>query len=250
MKLKGLIKKVLVLSIILTTVSVGYAQNVQEPSVIKTSSELIKEEVPTIVEFNLEIETRDKNSNKAIEENKAITTKVINAIKSEIDQSKGDLITTQNFSLNPQYVYKDKKSLLDSYLVRNSVKVRVKGINKIGIIIDKAVLNGASRVNGIKFKLENENNACNELYVKAAQNALNKAKIIAKGVNAEVIGISKINSACYIENNTGRVYSAKAMLNSNAVESSLRTTSDSRSTVIEPGVIKIRAIIDGEFKIK
>lgn len=217
--------------------------------IISTFSEVEKEFMPDYANISISIETTDKNSLKASEENKIKTKNIINVINTKLNTQKGDKLSTANFVVYPNYNNNGRNII--SYTCRNTVVVKLKDLAKTGQIIDLAINNGAAKINNVTFDVENEQNMCNELLPEAINNTKIRAGIIAKGLNLQINGVSKVSSSCYVQNSSNIITYAnarKAASMDMASGSNFETATS--STPIEPKAIKVRASVNVDYKIK
>lgn len=217
--------------------------------IISTFSEVEKEFMPDYANISISIETTDKNSLKASEENKIKTKNIINVINTKLNTQKGDKLSTANFVVYPNYNNNGRNII--SYTCRNTVVVKLKDLAKTGQIIDLAINNGAAKINNVTFDVENEQNMCNELLPEAINNTKIRADIIAKGLNLQINGVSKVSSSCYVQNSSNIITYAnarKAASMDMASGSNFETATS--STPIEPKAIKVRASVNVDYKIK
>lgn len=85
-------------------------------------------------------------------------------------------IQTSGFSVNPNYVYSDARDAngyqlppkINGYQVYNTVTVRVRDLNSLGSVLDKAVNVGANTINGVSFSVADPS----KLYDEARKAAL------------------------------------------------------------------------------
>lgn len=218
--------------------------------IISTFSEVEKEFMPDYVNISISIETTDKNSLKASEENKIKTKNIINVINTKLNTQKGDKLSTANFVVYPNYNNNGRNII--SYTCRNTVVIKLKDLAKTGQIIDLAINNGAAKINNVTFDVENEQNMCNELLPEAINNTKIRAGIIAKGLNLQINGVSKVNSNCYVQSpsNYATYANAKMARTMSMGASADSVESASNSTPIEPKAIKVRASVNVDYKIK
>jgi len=93
-------------------------------------------------------------------------------------------IQTSNFSVQPQYVYSDKRNengytsppRIDGYQVSNAVTIRVRKLDTLGAVLDKAVTVGANTIDGVRFAVSDTD----ALYEKARKDAIADAKAKAE----------------------------------------------------------------------
>lgn len=239
-------KKLLILSLCLLLVGGAYsiAKDSDGPYV-NASSTVTKDINPNYAEISISVETKNKEADTASKENAEISSAVVNSLKALLDTKKGDSIETVNYNLEPQYLYKDGKSILTGYMVSNTVKIKMRDVKSVSSVIDEAMKSGANRVSNLYFGYDEEAVLCNELYAKATKNAYSQAQSVAKAIGSEVTGARSINTSCGIEgqnNGRYRLYKSSMMADGNAMEAS--------STPIEAKSLKVRATIDGTFNIK
>jgi hypothetical protein len=134
----------------------------------------------------------------------------------------------------PNYDYIEGKQVFRGYEVTNALTVKVKDTSQVGTVIDTAVKNGANRVSGLQFKIEN-----GEFYYQQALSiALHDAQMKAKTI-AETMRLPMLPQPIEIveESNAGPVlYKTVAMAEQNI------------STPIEQGQITISATIRVKFQ--
>lgn len=238
-------KKLLVISICLLIIGGAYSfAKESEGPYVNASSTVTKELSPNYAEINVSVETKAKIAEDASKENAEISSAVVKNLKSILDSKRGDQIETVNYSLNPQYSYKDGKSTLTGYAVSNTVKIKTRDVRSVSAIIDEAMKSGANRVSGLHFGFDEEGLVCNELYAKATKNAYSQAQSVAKAIGSEVTGARNISTSCSIEGQSN--YSYRMYKAAGAVGAAM----DSAETPIEAKTLKVRATINGTFNIK
>lgn len=206
---------------------------------------------PDVVEINISVKTEDSKSlQKATAENKEISDKVYNAIKSMIDTAKGDYVKTSDFNATPVYRYNNSKQIFDKYEVSNSVIVKTKNIEKAGDIIDKAISLGATNINDLVFSISNYDTQCNDLIAIAAQKARTRGDIMAKSAGSYITGIKSMNASCSTSQNRPVQYRLMAKNMAFAGSSADAAAPEMSSTPIQGGVIKIYANLNTSFFVK
>lgn len=206
---------------------------------------------PDVVEINISIKTEDtKSLQNATAENKEISDKVYNALKSMIDTNQGDYVKTSDYSAAPIYKYVSSRRVFDKYQVSNSVIVKTKKISKAGDMIDKAISLGATNVNDLNFSVSNYDLQCNDLIAVAAKKARTRADIMAKSVGSYVTGIKSMDASC--STNLRNTVPYRLMAKNVAFDSAggAPETAEISSTPIQSGVIKIYANLNTGFFVK
>lgn len=91
-------------------------------------------------------------------------------------------ITTANYSIYPEYDYRGNTERLVGYRVNNTVRVKIRDLDRAGDIIDAAVAAAGNdaRVNGLRFDIENDADLVAAAREAAWNDALAKARQLAE----------------------------------------------------------------------
>ncbi len=202
---------------------------------------------PDTAEISFAIKTSDLSSmQKATVLNKEISEKVFSELQSLIDIKNGDYIKTSDFTANPVYSYVNSKKIFEKYEVSNKVIVHTKSIDKLGSMIDNAILKGATNIDNLVFTASNYEAQCNDLISKATIKAKNRAQTVANSLFTTLDGISNLSTSCSLNNGySPRLYMAKNMIADTASESL-----PSANTLISNGLIKLNANVNASFYVK
>lgn len=187
---------------------------------------------PDYAEIQIEIVTQNVEISVAQTENAELTNRVIQALL-QLGIARED-IQTAFFNVSPQYDYIEGKQTFRGYEVRNAISVKVRNINRVGLVIDTAIKNGANRISSLQFKIEDESVYYGKALGLAIQNA-----------NAKVLAIATSLGLTYhpqpieiIEESTGgEMFLKVASFSQEAV-----------STPIEPGLITISARLQVKYQ--
>ncbi len=213
---------------------------------ISANVEKDKDVYPNVAEITFTKENTAKSIETASQENKTAMTAIQTALLAYKDDNTE--IRTGSYSATPNYVYKNNKKQLTGYTVVNSVTVKTKSTEKLGKMIDAAILAGADRVGSLSFAYQNDGTICRDLITQATGEAQDIAKLTAKTTNQVVKGVKYIKTGCYIEQSNSmnyRNFSAKSMAFGSA-----DTAEAMPETTITPGKIKVRANVSAEFYVK
>ncbi|ALC86858.1 hypothetical protein AM499_14270 [Bacillus sp. FJAT-22090] len=187
---------------------------------------------PNYAQIQIEVSTEGKDVRGAQQENANIMNQVIQSLL-QLNIPRED-IQTAAFNVLPQYDYVEGKQIFRGYEVTNALTVKVRDTNKIGSVIDTAVQNGANRVSGIQFKIENADPYYQQALRLALQNAQTKAKTIAETLK---LTLHPQPIEVVEERETGPIlYKSVAMAD------------QTFSTPIEPGQILINAIVKVKYQ--
>lgn len=118
--------------------------------------------------------------------------KVIAAVKAE--KIKNEDITTANYSLAPQYDYKDNISTVSGYNANEQLIIKVRGydkdVNGLSHVIAAASKAGANQVSGLSFDASNINDIKQQARMMAMSDAKSKSKILAAAAGVELEDIT------------------------------------------------------------
>lgn len=214
---------------------------------ISANAEKDKDVYPNVAEITFTKENTAKSIEMASQENKTAMTAIQTALLLYKDDNTE--IRTGSYSATPNYTYKNNKKQLTGYTVINSVTVKTKSTEKLGKMIDAAILAGADRVGSLSFSYQNDGTVCKDLIYQATSEAQDIANLTAKTTNQIIKGVKYISTSCYVQHSNSasyRNFSAK----SSAFGSSSDTAEAMPETTITPGKIKVRANVNAEFYVK
>ncbi|GAB1469664.1 SIMPL domain-containing protein [Chloroflexota bacterium] len=157
---------------------------------------------PDIVYINIGVNTQRENASEAVDINKKQTTAVIQAIKDFGVDAKD--IRTTNFSIWSNPLYDDLGQVKSSnYSVDNTVSVTVRDLDKLGDLLDAAIVAGANSIYSIQFDVEDKTEANKEARAQAVADAKLGAEELAAVTGVELVSIDNIS---YYENGSTPYY--------------------------------------------
>jgi uncharacterized protein len=149
---------------------------------------------PDMAVLDLTVMHEAATARAALDANTAAMAEVLGAMKAE-GIAERDL-QTSNFSIEPKYLYPKNPSdgereppRIVGYIVRNSLTVRVRDLDKVGAILDTSVTLGVNQGGNIAFTNDDPSGALDEARVKAMQDAIAKAKILTETAG---VGLGKV----------------------------------------------------------
>ena len=190
---------------------------------------------PDTAKISIGLVTDGKNSISVQNENTEKMNKVIDYLKKEdIDSAN---IKTSQYNLSPKYEYSKGNAILSGYTLTQSVEVTVRGLSKVGAILDGAVNNGANQINSVSLFIDKPE----ELKNKAREDAVAQAKEKAVGA-AKIAGFRLGRLVSFSENFSGEppVY----------FESMGKGEAASSAPQIEPGSQEVKVSITLTYLIK
>ncbi|MEH7417659.1 SIMPL domain-containing protein [Neobacillus drentensis] len=187
---------------------------------------------PDSASVNLGVITEMKELIPAQQQNSVEMTKVINALKAlGVPQNS---IQTTDFRIDTEYDYEQGKQIFRGYKVIHTIKVKIDDLSLVGKIVDSAVQNGVNSVSNVQFSLKNEESYYLQALALALNNASEKAKTIAATLHVTLNPTP----------NTVVESSSSVQPIHFPVESLAKGFS---STHLEPGQLKVKAVISAEF---
>ena len=127
--MKRILAALAVLCMLFTTAA--FAET--ERGYISANATANKELAPDTVDISIAVVTYDnKSMQKATQQNKELSDKLYNAMKSMINTGNGDYVKTSDFSAQPIYTYSSNKRNFDKSIARNASQARMfRDINTI-----------------------------------------------------------------------------------------------------------------------
>lgn len=105
-------------------------------------------------------------------------------------------ISTSSFSVQPQHSYPQPPSReppkLIGFEVRNSVRITVRELGKLGGLLDKVVQSGANQASGLSFSLADPNKLEGEARAASVKDAIEQAKGVAAAAGLRLTRIMSI----------------------------------------------------------
>ena len=146
---------------------------------------------PDVADLRLGVNITRPTATAARDDAATAMTKVVAAIKAAGVADKD--IQTSMLSLQPVYDYSTNgQGKLTGFQVINVVAVTVRDISKVGDLIDAAVTAGATSVDGVTFRVDNETAAEAQARTAAVADARAKADALATAAGVSIQGVSQI----------------------------------------------------------
>lgn len=120
-----------------------------------------------------------------------IMAKVIEALKAagvkDVD------IQTATLSLQPEYDWSSNSQKLTGYRTDNIVMVTLRDLSKAGETLDAAVDAGATNVNGLSFRVDDQSAVESQARDAAMKDAKSKADALANAAGVNITGVASIS---------------------------------------------------------
>ena len=144
-------------------------------------------------------------------------------------------IRTVNYSLNPNYTYPRDGGTptLAGFTATNSIEATVTDLTMIGRVIDTAIAAGATRIDGIRLMLKDEEPSRNQALRQAGLKAKARAEAIAAGLGAKL----------------GALLSAQESASVVPVPIIAGGAAQTVTTPIQPGTLEIRGDVTVQYEL-
>ncbi|HLC89792.1 MAG TPA: SIMPL domain-containing protein [Patescibacteria group bacterium] len=134
--------------------------------------------IPDIAQISLGIQTDKSTVAQAQQENTDKMNKIIDELKKMGIEAKD--IKTTNYSIYPRYDWTSGTQILRGYAVSQNVTVKIRDLEKVGAIVDRAGNLGANEVGGLNFTIDEPEKLRQDAREIALGNAKEKAEALAK----------------------------------------------------------------------
>jgi uncharacterized protein YggE len=234
MKEKGLfyISILLIIALVVVVFLSNNNSNTNEVSNNNTISVYATGEVdmlPDMGIIELGMETRNENAALATTENADVMNKVVEYIKSLGIEDKD--IVTSNYNIYSNYNQFEDENYME-YVVTNTVTISFKDLTLATKLIDGSIMNGANRVNSVRFTLENPQEAYNNALKLAMEEASKKADLMASNLGKKIKSTKSVQeTSSYYPVYTDATYSKE--MSSTPIESGELKVSASVSIIFE-----------------
>lgn len=214
------------------------APDSNQPTMVVSGNSQIKA-APDMASISLAVVNIQANLSDAQNENNRNTMQLIQALKN-LGLSDRD-VNTVSYNVWPQYHYYDNGKTnnltpeITGYRIQNEIEVTVKDIDKIGIILDAALKNGANNIGSIRFDKANKVADENEALGIAIKNAHSKAVSMASALGMKLGGVVNVSESGF-----------KTILPLNSINFESRIANDAKAmgeVPIQAGQINIEASV-------
>ena len=142
---------------------------------------------PDLAVLGLGVEARGETVSEALADASTAMDAVLGALRSRDIQDRD--VQTRNFNVRPEYEYQEvvqsgarrQVRVLVGYVVSNTVTVKIRDLNSVGVVIDDVVTAGgdATRIDDVGFTVDDQSAYAEELRSKAVADAMAKARHFA-----------------------------------------------------------------------
>lgn len=223
--------KVASVAIVLAFAAASWAQTPSRPASITAVGTTTVSVTPDLARVDVSVVTQAGTAQDATQQNASQAGALITALQNLLGSSGS--IKTINYYLSPVYNNPPpgQSASIIGYMVTNTVEVTLTNLSLVGKTIDTAIQNGANRVQGVSFDLQDRSSIVAQALKSAAASARSQSDAIATGLNVH----------------TGAVLHAIEGVNtSSPVLGAAPTT---QTTPIETGLVMVQASVTLEIAI-
>lgn len=162
--------------------------------------------IPDMALLNLSVSQQAATVREALEQANAAMAKVIETVKAA-DIADDDMQTT-GLNVQPYYVagkYPGGERQQQGYEANNTVNVKIRDLNKLGTVVDKAMASGANGLDQITLTNADLQPLYDAAQKDAVDNALAKAKLLAESAGVSIGRVLRINDAGPMAKTMGRI---------------------------------------------
>ncbi len=178
----------------LTTATAALADNVPSLSLQATGTAT---RTPDMASVQLSVVREAKTASEALRQNSSAMASVLKEMKAQGIEDRD--LRTSNFNIRPIYEQIKKSQRqprtprIIAYQVTNGLSVRVRNLDALGSILDRAVSLGVNSGGGISFGSSQADEAIKEARANAVKAALEKAQTIVDAANISLGRITNIS---------------------------------------------------------
>lgn len=148
------------------------------PGTITVSGEGEVTVAPDIAELSFGVTTGPQTTAKAATDKLSKDMNAIMAAITALGIAEKD-IKTESFYLNPSYDWADGRQRLRGYEATQSLRVKVRDLDKVGDVLTAATNAGANQAGGVNFTMDDPEGKRDEARTEAIANAKKKAEALA-----------------------------------------------------------------------
>jgi uncharacterized protein YggE len=173
---------------VVLSVQVAGAENSALPRIEVTATGEVAL-VPDTAVIDLAVERRAATASEALAQNSTALAAVMKAL-AEADIAERDIQTSQ-FSVQPNYVYPrqgegDRQPRITGYTVRNGLSVRLRDLDRLGVLLEEVVSLGVNQGGNIRFTNGDSDAAVSAARAQAVARAQAKAQALAAAADVQL----------------------------------------------------------------
>jgi hypothetical protein len=220
----------------------GCAGREQEPlrSRLMVMGEAEVKAPPDTAVIVLTVVTQNARALEAQQQNARKTEAVMQAVREAAGQ--GAEVRTSDYSLDPQRDWQGSMPRIIGYEARNSVTVTTTHLDQVGAAIDAATRAGANSVEGVSFRLREDNAARGRTLSDASKQAMQKAEAMAQALGGRIVRVVEEQEHGFTRQPApGEDERAKSYGYANANAGAVNMSAARPQTPVEAGALNIKS---------
>ena len=194
---------------------------------------------PDLAHLEITIDVRDEKLETARREAGSKTVAVLRTLK---EMGIADAaIDSGALAVQPEFSWDAKSGVrrLQGYLVARTIRIRLLDLDKLGVVLERAIKSGANQVAPPQFTLQNESTLRRELLTEATREAKENAAAIARGLDTTLGAVLRVDA---IEADRP-TFASPVMLRASVASAEDAAAAES----YRPGDIKLRIEVKASF---
>lgn len=194
---------------------------------------------PDLAHLEITIDARDEKLETARREAGSKTVAVLRTLK-EIGIADAT-IDSGALAVQPEFSWDAKSGVrrLQGYLVARTIRIRLLDLDKLGVVLERAIKLGANQIAPPRFALQDESPLRRELLAEATRDAKENAAAIARGLDTTLGAVLRVDA---IETDQP-TFASPVMLRASAASAEDAAAAES----YRPGDIKLRIEVKASF---
>jgi uncharacterized protein len=149
---------------------------------------------PDMAEISIGVSSQGPEATAVVNENNRLSQQVMDTLTSQGIAAED--LTTTNFSIYPQQNYdQNGQPTSITYIVQNTVQVKVRDLTKLGDLLDAVVQSGANNINSIQFDVADRETATQQAMQVAVANAKSRAEVLAQAAGVALGDAQSISTS-------------------------------------------------------
>ena len=194
---------------------------------------------PDLAHLEITIDVRDEKLETARREAGSKTVAVLRTLK-EVGIADA-AIDSGALAVQPEFSWDAKSGVrrLQGYLVARTIRIRLLDLDKLGVVLERAIKLGANQIAPPRFALQDESPLRRELLAEATRDARENAAAIARGLDTTLGTVLRVDA---IETDRP-TFASPVMLRASAASAEDAAAAES----YRPGDIKLRIEVKASF---
>ena len=186
------------LALLIFTISASIAFAEDPKRQMTVTAEGVVNATPDMARVQIGVQTAGPSAQIALGENSKRMDAVFSFLKEQGIEER-DMQTTQ-FSIHPQWKRikassSNQTPSIEGYIVSNSINLRLRDLEKLGVILDKVTQDGANNLGSVQFDVSNRAELMDQARVNAVKAARARAELLSSAAGGKLGDILLISES-------------------------------------------------------